>query len=811
MAAHKSALRSDAHRTFELGPPMAERATLELEPSAAAVEFYLLTAAAERAWAAINDRREERGALFWIHGPAGAGKTHFLNYVLALEERAGANAGRRAIVRLPAADGARVGALEQRLLDGLAREIGAAGHETALWRRMRGAPALGLALGHARRVGIRSVSIALDLGTADPAEMRDYFDELVRSVGANRGLALKVFVATRAAPCEGVRGLEVAPANDKERVLAALARARRVIDHRAAVALYDDVDRGGFEPEAIFPFHPRALRVLHAIVDPPVTVAVLGDLIANVLNDRRERGTDTYEEPLLPVELLQIATIARRVDERLGEDGRSAVGIAHRATDKIRDRPGARAVIDALMLETLGSGAALSIRELGSLLPAECRANGADGSSLWQLLTAIAPRSAGVVIFDGRSARFDAHAVHAAQLAVFNAALPLIRRFDATIGAITEFSELDDRMTRLDAAMNSALEEAYRVASSIEAVERDAHGALASEHRRTLDDFIALADGGARALIELGADPERRADTTRIVAAYEDLAMAAAAAARMRVMREYLRATGLRPDFVRDGPPADSVVTALVVECQLLLAALDAGVLPDAQRRFDAIETRFEKFKWSYIAAYRAAHAIWQRASERMAAELADAREHFAALARLNAIAALGAPAGAELSVRIEEVSQGIRRCDDDAPIGPKSPRCAQCGFVLGAQLPERELAEVFDQVKRALGVKLAALSRGAISRLIRMHDRGRRLDGFLKIIQAAHTEALVRVLDNNLAAYLTRLLREADDEVAGNQQSDEVEASGTGGVVKQIERRRIGLDPLPRARRRAKPQNERR
>jgi hypothetical protein len=44
---------------------------------------------------------------------------------------------------------------------------------------------------------------------------------------------------------------------------------------------------------------------------------------------------------------------------------------------------------------------------------------------------------------------------------------------------------------------------------------------------------------------------------------------------------------------------------------------------------------------------------------------------------------------------------------------------------------------------------------------LIRQHDRGHRLDGFLKIIQAAHTDALVRVLDDNLARYLGRLLDE--------------------------------------------------
>ena len=91
-------------------------------------------------------------------------------------------------------------------------------------------------------------------------------------------------------------------------------------------------------------------------------------------------------------------------------------------------------------------------------------------------------------------------------------------------------------------------------------------------------------------------------------------------------------------------------------------------------------------------------------------------------------------------------------------------PRCPRCGFVLGAALPVGELGEVFEDVRRALKAKLTALSHDAIARLIVLHDRGHRLDGFLKITQAAHTDALVRVLDDNLARYLGRLLDEVQD-----------------------------------------------
>jgi hypothetical protein len=67
--------------------------------------------------------RRRRGLLDW--GTSGAGKTHFLNYLLALEERAATAQGRCAIVRLGLEAGAGAYDLEQRMFDLLAREIGA--------------------------------------------------------------------------------------------------------------------------------------------------------------------------------------------------------------------------------------------------------------------------------------------------------------------------------------------------------------------------------------------------------------------------------------------------------------------------------------------------------------------------------------------------------------------------------------------------------------------------------------------------------------------------------------------------------------
>ena len=765
---------------IEFGPPLADRASLESVPGAGTVEFYLLTEAANRAWAAISaSLASGAGAVFWLGGPAGAGKTHFLNYLMALEERAGTTKGRRAIVRLGLEARASAYDLEQRMFDLLAREIGAGDAGAMLWRRLHGGEALGVAFEQAHRVGIRAITVAIDFGAAEAVSWDDYIAELARAAARNRQIAFNVYVAARTRAPASAMALEVAPVDGKERMLAAVARARRVMDEAAVAAFYDGADLGSFESHAIFPFDPQAIETLCDLAGEPASVAALAKLVSAALATWRGKAADGSARPLVPAELMEAAAVARRADERLSEAGRAALRIAHRAADAMEERGCARGIVDALMLERLGGGdRALSPGELRARLPERHQRRGsvaAANAAIAAMLEALAARTGGVIALDALGARFNPRAAGAPEVAAFNNALALIQRFDSALGEAAEMPELRTRLKRAGEAMARAVEAAHRVGATLEAAHREMRAVLKEEHRRTLDDFIALAGAGAGALVEQATEPQSRAQAERVIAAYEALAAAAAAAPRMRAMREYLRATALTPDIagsiaggiVGDAPAVDKAVAVAQVECQLLLGALETGVLRWEPRGLDALEIRFQKFKWNYIEMYQAAHERWWRESERIAVEFADVRAHFGALDRLNAIAALGAPAGGALGTRIEELGRRVARCESDSPITlDLVPRCPRCGFVLGTAMPASELDEVFEEMKRALRTKLAALSHDAIARLIRQHDRGHRLDGFLKITQAAQTDALVRLLDDNLARYLGRLLDEGQDEV---------------------------------------------
>jgi hypothetical protein len=763
---------------IELGPPAAERAPLESAPGADVVEFYFLTEAANRAWAAISARLASgTGAVFWIGGPAGAGKTHFLNYVLALEERAGITRGRRAIVRLGLEARGEVYDVEQRMFELLAREIGSGDAGATLWRQLHGGEALGVAFEQAHRVGLRAISVAIDFGASDAVGWDGYIAELARAAALNRQVAFNLYVAARTRAPAGAIALEVAPAGVGERILAAVARSRRILDETTVAALYDGTDLGAVEPHTIFPFDPRAIETLGNLAEEPASVASLAKLVSAALAAYRENA-EAGMRPLLPIELVAAPAVAKRMEQRLGEAGRAALSIAHRAAEAMEERDRARGIVDVLMLERLGVGArALSPGELRARLPQHYRRGGsasAASAAIAAMLEALAARTGGVITFEARGAQFNPRAAAASEVASFNRALALIQRFDSTLIEAAEPPQVRTRLKRAGEVMARAMEAAHRVDATLEAAHRELRAELQPEHRRTLDDFIALAGSGADALIEQASTPQSRAQAERVIAAYETLAAAAAAAPRIREVRDYLRATALIPDIAGDDPALDHAVAAAQVECQLLLAALDNAVPHWEPRSLDALEIRFQKFKWNYIQIYQAAHERWRRESERMTVEIATARAHFGVLGRLNSIAALGASIGEALERRIEELERRVTRCAPDAAVAlDLVPCCRRCGFVLGTTLPASELGEIFEDLSCALKAKLTALSQDAIARLIRQHDRGHRLDGFLKIIQAAHTEALVRVLDDNLARYLGRLLDEVREEEQNPAQSE--------------------------------------
>ncbi|HXZ88127.1 MAG TPA: hypothetical protein VEF07_06125, partial [Candidatus Binataceae bacterium] len=748
---------------------IADRMVLENAPGAAAVASFVITRAAQRAWEAINQQLSDaRGALLWIDGPSGTGKTHFLNYVIALNQRAGtldAELARNLTLAIRAE--ARAGNVEQLLLQGLAQELSGVRHKAgALWRRLSGRDAMAAALDQAHRQGVRTVTVAIDFGDAKIGAAEPGLEMLAGLATSLKHPKLAVIAAGRNPPSVATSTFTVGP-EDGEVLTVAIGRARHLDESlRPAVdGAYRGLDLGGYDGHTIYPFHPASLSALRALNGAARAVAPLARLVREVLLPWHARRD--FTRLIYPSDLMLSATARTNAESRLGESGRAALRLAYGAAGAL-DGPSsdtARQVVDTLMLQELCADAApLGIEDLRARMP-PLAAGGAHnaGPTIVEIIRAIAMRSRGAILLDSESCtvRFNPRAAGGPEVAAFNAALPLACRFDSTLAAAHELPELRAKLKRLGDAMASALEEAFRNRETLYAAARESGGRLSPDHHRHFADFIALAEGGPHALIECGANADRREAAMKTVADYEALALVAGFVPRLRAMREYLIATGLQADLSGD-PGRDRRLAALETECQLLRVGVNLDVAIAAPGKFDALEARFQKFKWTYVQYYRLAHESWRLEMDQVGEIAKETHRHLEALWRLNSIAALAAPGSMELADRMAVLERGIVKCGLEAPLSPEvTPRCPSCGFVIGAPSPRAEIEDLLALVKRELQAKLALLSQSTIARLIRQHDSGHRLEGFLKITQAAQTDALVRVLDEELVGYLARLLDE--------------------------------------------------
>ena len=774
MAVGRKTTRAAAADLFELGPPIAERMKFEAAPAPWVVSHYVFTRGSEAAWEAINrGLGEPGGAFYWIGGKPGAGKTHFLNYMMALESRAGlfgAGSGRHATVALELAGrAADARALERMMLDQMAHKVSQDARTVSLWRQMQGESALRTILDQARRLGIGTVAVLLDLGSASAAELAPYLDLLVRLAATTKPLKLVIVAAGRDAYPGRLEAaaFDVAPRDDDEAALAGMGRARRVKEEAAALldAFYARFGTGRFSAQGIFPFDASCLETLWALSGRPAAVAPIASLVREILD--AVAADHLFQAPLFPGELLKYPAGQKRMAARLGERGRLALQAGERAAAALQAPAQARgkAAVELLALDYLAGRAAASTAEIERRLPPSLRQQVvqalAPGRRLGETLAALASLSGGVIRLRGAMASFEPQALDTPELAAFNAALPVTGRLVAGLSPAEGAADLRNKLKRLGEALSEHVEAAHRTLRALSLGADEMGQSLADDSRRLLENFLRIVEGGTAAVLELGAEPQRLAEAEHLAEAYLRLRRVADRLPRLKAMLEYLAGTGLGAARAASGSD-DGRLASLDLECELLASALRGAVFSAAGPPLDALEERFSQFRAAYVTAYQRAHARWRLDNERLAARLGELQLRHRALERLDSIEALGPPAAASLNPRVERSGQHPVQCRLDGPLPLDiAPRCPECGLRLGTEVPAGEVEDLFAEVERRLSDKLALLSQDVIGRLVRQHDRHARLEGFLKIAQAAQTEALARVLDDDLTAYLAKLLSE--------------------------------------------------
>ena len=366
---HGGVHRASARRWFELEPPAPERLELQTSPRVSTVASYVFTRAAERSWEVLNQHLEgPQGGVFWIGGPAGCGKTHFLDYVIALQRRAGAldaQNARRLVCGLELAGRITGAEVEMFLLSVMAEQIGGSQSSGDLFRQLRGASALNVALETASRTGIRAVTVAIDFGTSHCETIADFFATLVAVAASFRQVKFTVIAAGRAAVPHPTRALMVAPRDPNEETTIAIRRARRLLDDAELDAghAYAGIDTAGLAPDAIFPFHPAALKALRTIASRPLpdganfdraAIVPLSRLAREVLATSSASG-ESRARLIYPPDLTTNAEISKRLKVLMPEAGRAAWKIAR---DTIAgfdpyEKDLAREIVDSLIVESV--------------------------------------------------------------------------------------------------------------------------------------------------------------------------------------------------------------------------------------------------------------------------------------------------------------------------------------------------------------------------------------------------------------------------------------------------------------------------
>jgi hypothetical protein len=753
---------------YKLEPAAVDRAVLEAAPRERTVQAYLPTRAAQRTLALLAAKRDSHtGDFFWLHDPPGAGKTHFLNYYLALRQRLAGVAedgGRELSIVLDYAKPETMVQLESDILAALARALGGERRATPLWRRIGADAAFEVAMNEARRSAARAITVAIDLG-ANPTP--PFAGELVRIARASSRPNLIVVAAGLGSSPQDAVASEVGPAGLAERLVVAVGRARRLDPRWTAMAnLYRGVEIAPLAAEEIFPFQPQTLSAISALYEPETAIGPLSRTLREVLTAHKDPDRLVY-----PCDIFEASEVRQAIEQRLGAGGRAALRSAPAAALSMPrgSRQRNEQIVRTLAIAYLCEPApALEIDQLWSRLPpAGVAPRAASSSGAFEELQTLAERSAGAIQVTPAGAAFVPASESTPDIEAFNRAIALLKLFEPTLVEVHSVSELPVAKARLVEALSNLIEEARVVNEALQRFASACRSPLEPEVVRALHDCIDLAERGAEDLFKRGADETYLRRAQGVIGAYRELAAAAASVPGLLAMKDYLQQTRLEAESFDSQSPSQAA--ALATERRLLEAEL--GARAPYSRAREALEGRFEKFKWTYVENYRVAHEQWRAEMEQASALVIDIDRGVQAVVRLNSLTALGEPVGAELEGQARLAREAIKVCRLNGQFSASSTAlCPVCGYVLGTPAPTPALAKLLEKTRRALREKFTALSRGAIVRLIRKYDRAHRLDGFLKITQAAQTEALAAVLDDQLTAYLARLLKEGGESARGRR-----------------------------------------
>jgi hypothetical protein len=194
-----------------------------------------------------------------------------------------------------------------------------------------------------------------------------------------------------------------------------------------------------------------------------------------------------------------------------------------------------------------------------------------------------------------------------------------------------------------------------------------------------------------------------------------------------------------------------------------ILQQLSLGHLLPNLHLWASIKALFEWFRSRYQALYLAHHQRYHEELTSLRLAIEEKKPEIEALARLNSIAELGPSLGEELMERYPQVLASVTPCPaaDEKVSVEEEPTCAYCKLALVVEPPTKEVEQFLRQLRQALNEQQRRLSSEAVRHILAQSGE-KRIDRFIKVVQASDLDSLVNVLDDELVSFLRRLLGEA-------------------------------------------------
>ncbi|HVN90856.1 MAG TPA: hypothetical protein VMT61_13655 [Candidatus Binataceae bacterium] len=373
---------------------------------------------------------------------------------------------------------------------------------------------------------MRAVTMLIDFGDCEAKDHVDAIDTLAELANKPKLPRLVIMAAARE-PIDVDGAHAYAVGCEPDEAPGVVVGRARYLDEAEPGTSFGRVGPAADHSGAYFPFEADALGLISELSRSGSYHLAAASQLARAVLLEWQAGSNA--SLIRATDLPGFDGVRDAIERNLSESGVAAMRIAMSAAQGLHPNSremAARIVGFVVLRRACGSTAGAEVDALiATVRDYPLDANGGGRETLVRVIKELAASSQGTLLFDAanRTLCFNPDAANAQRISSFNTALQLLRRFDATLMPVQDARGLQNSIEGLRLAMAAALEAAIRNREVLSLAGQQFGASLRSEQLRSFDDYIALAEAGADALIDADATIENQIARDRKLSEYDTL------------------------------------------------------------------------------------------------------------------------------------------------------------------------------------------------------------------------------------------------------------------------------------------------